>query len=289
MNIFRRSLVIFVLAIFATPCLGQEKSYHLGNSLTQDTWPQRLGSVNADWQRYCGVGLQFILDSGGVSNCPSGEANSTTTWPQALNNEYEYFVVQSFRNQGTIEIDSQIVDDWLLQFPVEPTVVHHNGWSDSSNFVQLYENGTFYDLDLQNANKTMRKTRCHDALYLIHQDIQNGIGPFTDLSDMYRDAIHMNLDYGRGLMHNMVRVSIESLPYRMDTFGNATQVQTDYLLEVINRVWDGDCNKDGKVNLLDIGPFTDYLSVGDFDPSADCNNDGVVNLSDVSNFINLLD
>jgi hypothetical protein len=50
----------------------------------------------------------------------------------------------------------------------------------------------------------------------------------------------------------------------------------------------GDVNRDGMVNLLDVGPFVDLLTSGGFQPEADINQDGVVSLLDVDPFIALL-
>ncbi len=50
----------------------------------------------------------------------------------------------------------------------------------------------------------------------------------------------------------------------------------------------GDVNLDGVVNLLDVGPFIDLLTSGDYQEEADVNQDGAVNLLDVDDFIDLL-
>lgn len=50
----------------------------------------------------------------------------------------------------------------------------------------------------------------------------------------------------------------------------------------------GDLNGDGVVNLLDVAPFVDAVSNGDYVPEADINGDGVVNLLDVEPFVALL-
>jgi len=50
----------------------------------------------------------------------------------------------------------------------------------------------------------------------------------------------------------------------------------------------GDVNMDGFINLLDVAPFVDAISTGEFIPEADVNCDGVVNLLDVEPFIALL-
>ena len=50
----------------------------------------------------------------------------------------------------------------------------------------------------------------------------------------------------------------------------------------------GDVNRDGAVNLLDIGPFVGVLSAGDFQVEADINKDGSSNLLDIDGFIEIL-
>ena len=50
----------------------------------------------------------------------------------------------------------------------------------------------------------------------------------------------------------------------------------------------GDCNQDGAVNFLDIGPFIAIVSSNDFLGQADVNEDGMVNFLDIGPFIALL-
>lgn len=50
----------------------------------------------------------------------------------------------------------------------------------------------------------------------------------------------------------------------------------------------GDVNLDGIVNLLDIGPFVDLLTDGQYQLEADFNFDGHVNLLDVATFVDIL-
>ena len=50
----------------------------------------------------------------------------------------------------------------------------------------------------------------------------------------------------------------------------------------------GDVNRDGAVNLLDVGPFVELIATGEFQAEADINMDGVVNLLDVGPFVELL-
>lgn len=50
----------------------------------------------------------------------------------------------------------------------------------------------------------------------------------------------------------------------------------------------GDVNLDGTVNLLDVAPFVNLLSSGNYQAEADINSDGAVNLLDVAGFVELL-
>ena len=50
----------------------------------------------------------------------------------------------------------------------------------------------------------------------------------------------------------------------------------------------GDVNCDFVVDLLDVEPFVDALTSGEFNDKADINSDGSVNLLDVPAFIDLL-
>ena len=50
----------------------------------------------------------------------------------------------------------------------------------------------------------------------------------------------------------------------------------------------GDVNCDGVVNLLDVAPFVDLVSLGEFSAKADINGDGDVDLLDVAPFVALL-
>ena len=76
---------------------------------------------------------------------------------------------------------------------------------------------------------------------------------------------------------------------RCDFFSGLEQAHLDnVLIEPDAKSIPGDINCDGDVNLLDVAPFVDILSSGEFDPKADINQDGEVNLLDVDPFVNLL-
>ena len=60
------------------------------------------------------------------------------------------------------------------------------------------------------------------------------------------------------------------------------------IIQYIPPVLLGDINRDGLVDLLDVGPFVQLLQRGDFQIEADINGDGLVNLNDVAGFVELL-
>jgi hypothetical protein len=71
----------------------------------------------------------------------------------------------------------------------------------------------------------------------------------------------------------------------LHTFVNGGGEARGYLIpEVIV----GDVNGDRRINLLDIGPFVDAITTGNFIDQADTNRDGVVNLLDVDLLITIV-
>lgn len=50
----------------------------------------------------------------------------------------------------------------------------------------------------------------------------------------------------------------------------------------------GDINCDGNIDLLDVQPFVDLLTTGQFESKADINSDGAIDLLDVQPFVSLL-
>ena len=60
------------------------------------------------------------------------------------------------------------------------------------------------------------------------------------------------------------------------------------ILSTESDVLKGDVNMDGAVNLLDVQPFIEALSGGQYIPEADTNCDGALDLLDVQSFIDLL-
>ena len=85
-----------------------------------------------------------------------------------------------------------------------------------------------------------------------------------------------------------IGVQFESSDVGKFGINTPTYVAIDQLFLVPDVVLLGDVNLDGVVNLLDVTPFVELLTSGEYLEEADTNLDGLVNLLDVQPFIDLL-
>ena len=113
--------------------------------------------------------------------------------------------------------------------------------------------------------------------------------------------IHMRDEEGNELFHKIT--GVEPMPGgAMPTLGTGF---TDWMCTVLTGPFasssagatndfviqvtvNGDVNSDCKIDLLDVGPFVDALSSGDYSLAADINQDGLLNLLDVGHFVALI-
>ena len=61
------------------------------------------------------------------------------------------------------------------------------------------------ELKRRHPGRKFRQTHAQDLLAKIAADIARGKAPWKDITEIYRDAIHMNTVTGRYLMHNAMR------------------------------------------------------------------------------------
>ena len=87
--------------------------------------------------------------------------------------------------------------------------------------------------------------------------------------------------------HFLIEGLFGDLPTPLSTFFSEEQAAVR-LTAVSNEVLLGDINCDGAVNLLDVAPFVDLISSGEFSPKGDFDSDGAVNLLDVAPFVNAI-
>ncbi len=83
--------------------------------------------------------------------------------------------------------------------------------------------------------------------------------------------------------------AFESNPFQNDNMMSVTLVGSPGIFKGdLDGGMLGDINCDGAVNLLDVSPFVNLITAGQFNAKGDINGDGLVNLLDVSPFVALL-
>ncbi len=215
-------LVVMVCAIglLAQPVFGQviksPRIFLIGNSLTNDTVPSALeGTVK--WHIDCGKNLQFIFDH------PQAPClKSSTLWTTALKeNEFDVLVVQPFSGT-TLEQDSVVISEWMRLQPKARVVLHtgwpkhadlkssfHAAWNETSmQYTPRYFRALRDQLESRNPGRSVTTTAALPLLDAISHDIDAGEAPFKELKELYRDDIHMELQSGRYLMHNAMRIAL---------------------------------------------------------------------------------
>lgn len=227
-----------ILASFLfSPCQA-DGIFQIGNSLSWDTRPGDRDGLN-EWHIFCNRNLQFIYDN------PTGHCiNSSIPWTVALaENSYEFVIVQPFVGT-TLEQDRAIIAEWMQMQP-DATFVIHPGWTTFRTFANDYVSqndgmmkpSVAYIDDLISAlpsDRNILSTRSHDVLFDIHQDIEAGTAPFSQLSDLYRDDIHMSWNVGRYLMHNVTRKAMGQ-PINDDDFNLDANIRS-YLKSKIRAI-----------------------------------------------------
>ncbi|MEM9410961.1 MAG: S8 family serine peptidase [Planctomycetota bacterium] len=96
---------------------------------------------------------------------------------------------------------------------------------------------------------------------------------------------------GRRLTPNEMRLILRETGWPQGSGGNIGRFPN--MIEAGERILalgaiPGDVNCDGQVNLLDVEPFVDLISTGEYSAKADFDEDGVVGLLDVAPFVELL-
>ncbi len=224
--------LFFVLVGFAAGPVGADGVFTMGNSLTWDTVPSFLDG-NVQWHVYCNRNLQYIFDN------PEGHCVDTSTpWTTALvDNQYDWLVLQPF-DGTTLDQDATLISHWMGMQPTA-RIVLHTGWAGHANFNSVYNSGNpddtmrqspeyfedlIAELQLRNPGREITSDWTINYLHQIYLDIQNGVGPFTSLSQLYRDPIHMNT-YGHYLTHNTVRKAIGQ-PFSSEGFAISGEIKT---------------------------------------------------------------
>ncbi len=227
-------LALLILCISIATQATEPRIFTIGNSLTWDTLPKNYAT---HWHIDCNQNLQSIYD-----NPDRTCVSSSITLSQGLTqNTYDFVTVQPFF--GTTQSqDMAIISAWMAQQPSAIFVIH-TGWTHAASHTAHYKTPNtagkmthcpsyFKDLiaDLKRRHPTreIRLNPAIETLELIQQDINQGIGPYTSLSDIYRDQIHMSLTDGRYLMHNLMRTTL-GLPLSDAGFDEVSLKHKTYL------------------------------------------------------------
>jgi len=162
----------------------------------------------------CGKSLPYILESP-EEPC----VKNSRLWPEALvDKEYDFLSVQPHYG-STLAGDVKAISTWVEMQP-KAVVVIHTGWArhalrekeyanpDISGKMQhspAYFEALLGELKKRFPKRTFKRTRAIDVLHQIAADIKNGKAPLKQVSDLHRDKVHMGLQTGRYLMHNVMR------------------------------------------------------------------------------------
>jgi hypothetical protein len=243
-----RVLLPLFIAISSTNCFAQQASsknnYLIGNSLTWDTIPGLLDG-DIQWHVDCGKPLPYIYD-----NPTEPCVKTSTIWPKALNaKQYDQISIQPHYG-STLESDFETISKWVQAQP-SATIIIHTGWAYSAEREAEYALTTscgemkhsiayFDDLlaKLRNAfpGRTFKRTKAMDILQLAQMDIDDSKSPFKDISELYRDKIHMTHEAGRYLMHNAMRHALGQ-PFSCNGFDKTSQDLKPYLDSLLARTF----------------------------------------------------
>lgn len=217
LNVFIVCCLVTLGTLFAGTSLQAEdkaNSYYLiGNSLTWDTVPSLLDG-DVQWHVDCGKSLPYIYEH---PEMPC--VKNSTLWPQALK-EKQYDLISVQPHYGsTLSEDVDTISKWVKQQP-KATFIIHTGWARSATRADEYANKdisgklqhspAYYTaliaaLQKRFPNRQFKQTYAINLLAQVDVDIKQNKAPFDQVSDLYRDAIHMKTDSGRYLMHNAMR------------------------------------------------------------------------------------
>lgn len=208
--------ILFVPLLFAVLATAEEKPksiYLIGNSLTWDTRPPLLDG-DVQYHVGCGKSLPYLFEN---SEMPC--VKTSTVWPEALKNkQYDLVSVQSHYG-STLEEDAAVISEWMKLQP-DATFIVHTGWAKSEfreeewadddpegkmTHSLIYIEALVKLLRELNPGREVQRTRAMDLLQLAGEQIAAGEAPVEDITELYRDAIHMGHVTGRYMMHNAMR------------------------------------------------------------------------------------
>ena len=231
--------------------------YLIGNSLTDNCEFQLLDGV-VGYNINSGATLKYAYDR----TTADAFSPDSGPWREAFAaNQYDFVTVQPSPGT-TLDEDATAIVAWMALQP-DATFILHTGWAWLSHLETEYHGGNpnnycvrspEYMADLtaevarRTGGRTMVSTHANDAIDMIYHDIENHVGPFTAIGDIYRDEPHLNFT-GRLLAHNLMRQSLGQ-PLSDVGWGVYVPAATKaYLFDKVHAVLElGDANADGVVD-----------------------------------------
>ncbi|MBU6179199.1 MAG: hypothetical protein KGR69_06015, partial [Verrucomicrobia bacterium] len=121
---------LFLLATLALSAVAEEtRSFYLiGNSLTQDTVPQKLDG-DVQWHIDCGKSLPFLYE-----NPEKPCVKSSMIWPEALKAKQYDLVSAQVHYGSTVEEDVAVLSEFVRMQPKAVFVIH-SGWARAASRV----------------------------------------------------------------------------------------------------------------------------------------------------------
>lgn len=247
--------------LLATPSQA-DSVFLIGNSLTNDTVPLLLdgGAVgDVEYHIVGGQNLSVINNYRAFpEESPLPFERGGTPWADAFaSKQYDFVSVQPYRGTN-LEDDISVINNWMQLQPTAQFILHP-GWSlrpgqttiagpghdtiseflgqpsavgGEMTIAPAYINGLINSLEALNPGRDIISTRTNEILFSIHQDIENGLAPYSELGDLYRDDYHFNAADGRFLAHNALRFAIGQ-EFSDVGFSGVSQANQEYLTSKI--------------------------------------------------------
>lgn len=217
--------------------------YLIGNSLTWDTVPAKLDGF-VRWHVDCGKDLSYLRRHP-ADPC----VDNSWLWPQTLSNT-TFDIVSIQPHYGTtLEEDVAAISHWAEMQP-QAVVVIHTGWARRASLEEEFGRGANADTMVHSPayfqallkrlrkrfpDREFRQTAAMRLLHEISRDVAAGRAPIDDVSQLYRDSIHMTHRGGRYLMHNAMRLALGQ-PISQEGFEAVDPQLREYLNEKLDAV-----------------------------------------------------
>lgn len=265
-------LTIYLVPLFLT--LAQphdakpEGIFLIGNSLTWDTVPGRLAG-RARWHVDCGVSLPWIH-----SHPEKPCVKDSSLWPLAMREGNFAFVSVQPHYGSTLTEDADAISAWMRLQPGAVFVIH-SGWAfhaqRESEFLNcdpplkmthspVYTRALMAELSRRHPGREIRQTLAQNILDQVASDIVKGTAPFKDISELYRDSIHMTHGAGKYLMHNTMRRALGQ-PRSGDGFTELRPAERLYLDKVLALADTSKADREVLARILSPEPNLDRASL----------------------------